>query len=183
MIRDTVTDLCKKIKILKCVKSDKVKATKSNTRFLLRRCVTVPSSAGQRGHEDKKLLSSSYHNPLIYFDIIQSYFQPGLTSVYCYRCAEGCILILAGRGALLMLANWSFGGEQRGYTASGFCPNRRSFSWEQDWTESPGHRAAIHRAGVPAQNPQKRKKIAFYLYFKREEHPIETVYKMTLMSS
>lgn len=104
----------------------KQKEATYNTRFLLIERVAVPSSAG---HEDKKLLSSPHHYPLIYFDMMQSYFEPSLTSVYCYCCAAAYILTLANR---------SFGGEQRGYTVSGFCPNRRSFSWEQEWTERPG---------------------------------------------
>jgi len=44
-----------------------------------------------------------------------------------------------------MLADWSFGGGQR-VTASGFCPNPRSFSWEQERRESLELRAAKHRA-------------------------------------
>ncbi len=83
--------------------------------------------------------------------MIQSYFQPGPTSVYCYCCAAAYIFILAGHSLdVSQLVLW---GRAEGHTASGFCPNRRSFSWEQEWRKSAAHRAAMQRAGVPPQNP------------------------------
>lgn len=59
-------------------------------------------------------------NPLIYFDIIQSYFQLDLTSVYCYCCAAAYVLILAGLGRSLNIRQLVLWGKQRMASA----PNR-----------------------------------------------------------
>lgn len=102
--------------------------------------------------EDTKTKSFSYR-PTYLFWHIKSYFQPSLTSVYCYCSAAGIRLNFGGAGSptycnVSQLVLW---GRAEGSHSEWLLPQPEIILMGTGVDREPGaHRAAKHRA---AQNP------------------------------
>lgn len=107
-----------------------------------------PSSAGHKAQRQK--ISLSNHQPLIYVDIIQSYFRRPHLSLLSLLCSGIC-LNFGGPGRSLNVGELVLWGKAERLQSKWLLPQLKIILMGTEVNRaSLEHRAAVHRAGVPA---------------------------------